>query len=89
MGYDTIPINNSPLFPAQMNQKDLYSNTGYFDELERKADDQDQATGVAQKSASRRHGADRSRFRQTNQRLKKRSRWRVTADQPIAKTETE
>ena len=38
---DTIPINNSPLVPAQGNQKDVYSNTGYLDELDGKADDQD------------------------------------------------
>jgi hypothetical protein len=74
LGYDTISINNTPLIPAQRNQKDVYPNTGYFDELERKANDQDQETGIAEESTSTRHGTDRARFGQINQRTKKRRR---------------
>ena len=74
MGYDTISINYLPEVPAQRNQKDVYPNTGYFDELDGKANDQDQATGAAEKSTGARDGADRARFGQINQRLKKRRR---------------
>jgi hypothetical protein len=74
LGCDTIPINYSPLIPAQRNQKDLYPDTGYIDELERKASDQDQETGATEESTGAGNGADRSRFGQINQRLKKRRR---------------
>ena len=61
--YDTIPINYSPLVSAQRHQKDVYPNTGYFDELVGKANDQDQATGTTEESVSTRNGTDRARFR--------------------------
>ena len=40
----------------------MYPNTDYFDELERKANDQDQATGTTEESASTKHGTGSARF---------------------------
>jgi hypothetical protein len=56
----------------------MHPVTGYFGELVGKTNDQDQATGDAEKQDGTGHGTGSARFRQTNQRLKKRRRWRIT-----------
>jgi hypothetical protein len=52
----------------------MHPVTGYFGELVGKANDQDQATGDAEKQAGTGHGTSCAGFREINQRLKKRRR---------------
>ena len=52
----------------------MHPVASYFGELVGKANDQDQATGDAEKQAGTGHGTGSARFRQINQRLKKRRR---------------